>query len=49
MLGQDVYSRLLYGARTTLLASLACVALALAIGIPIGLAAGWFEGWVDTA
>ena len=34
----------LYGARTTLLASLACVALALAIGIPVGLAAGWFEG-----
>jgi peptide/nickel transport system permease protein len=49
VLGQDVYSRLLFGARTTLLASLACVALALAIGIPIGLAAGWFEGWVDTA
>ena len=49
VLGQDVYSRLLHGARTTLLASLACVVLALAIGIPIGLAAGYFEGWVDTA
>jgi peptide/nickel transport system permease protein len=49
VLGQDVYSRLLYGARTTLLASLACVALSLLIGIPIGLAAGWWGGWVDTA
>ena len=47
-LGRDVWSRLVYGARVSLEASLIAVAVALAIGVPIGLIAGYAGGWSDT-
>ncbi len=46
-LGQDIYSRFLYGARTSLLVGVSGTLLAAAIGVPIGLAAGYFGGRVD--
>jgi len=46
-LGRDILSRLLWGARASLLAGCLSVSIALSIGVPIGLAAGYFEGWVD--
>jgi len=46
-LGRDVYSRLLYGARASLMAGLVSVAIALAVGVPLGLVAGYFGGWAD--
>lgn len=46
-IGQDVYSRFLYGARISLLVGLLGVGMALAIGVPFGLVAGYYGGRVD--
>ncbi len=43
----DVFSRLLYGARTSLLTGLAAIMLALLIGVPMGALSGYAGGWVD--
>jgi ABC-type dipeptide/oligopeptide/nickel transport system ATPase component/ABC-type dipeptide/oligopeptide/nickel transport system permease subunit len=47
--GRDVWSRLLFGARLTLLSALLCAAVAIAIGLPTGLLAGFYGGAFDTA
>lgn len=41
--GRDIFSRLIYGTRVSLLASLASGLLAAVIGISLGLIAGYFE------
>lgn len=46
-LGRDILSRLLYGARASLLAGCISVGIALAIGVPVGLLSGYFGGWID--
>lgn len=46
--GRDIWTRLLYGGRTSLLASLTAVATAIILGIPLGLVSGYFGGWLDT-
>ena len=46
-LGRDILSRLLFGARASLLAGCISVAIALAIGVPVGLLSGYFGGWID--
>jgi peptide/nickel transport system permease protein len=45
--GRDVLSRLIYGARLSLLGPLLVVLAAGVIGVPLGLAAGYLGGWVD--
>lgn len=47
-LGRDVLSRVIYGARSSLLAGLIAVAIAILAGLPLGLIAGYFGGWIDT-
>ena len=47
VLGRDVFSRLLYGARMSLLVGLAAIAVGGAIGIMAGLLSGYFGGWID--
>lgn len=47
--GQDVLSRLLYGARLALFIGFASVALGLAGGLAIGLISGLVGGWVEWA
>jgi peptide/nickel transport system permease protein len=47
--GRDVLARVLYGGRTSLVASLTALAVALALGIPLGLVAGYAGGWVEGA
>ncbi|WP_068141384.1 ABC transporter permease [Limnochorda pilosa] len=46
-LGRDVLSRVLWGGRTSLLAGVLSVFLAMAVGVPLGLASGYFGGWLD--
>jgi peptide/nickel transport system permease protein len=46
-MGRDVLSRLIYGARVSLLVAFSAVIIAGCIGTFLGLLAGFFGGWVD--
>ncbi len=46
-LGRDIMTRVIYGARTSLLTAAGAVAIAASIGVPVGLIAGFFGGWRD--
>ncbi len=46
-LGQDIYSRLLYGARVSMLVGILGAIIAALIGVPYGLIAGYYGGNVD--
>jgi peptide/nickel transport system permease protein len=46
-LGRDVLSRLLFGARASLLAGVVSVGIAVVLGVPLGLIAGYFGKLVD--
>jgi peptide/nickel transport system permease protein len=46
-LGRDVLSRLIHGARTSLLIAVSAVALAASFGVVVGLVAGYYRGWAD--
>ncbi|MGB9098539.1 ABC transporter permease [Erwinia sp.] len=46
-LGRDLLSRLIWGARTSLLAGCISVVIAILIGVPLGLIAGYWQGMWD--
>jgi peptide/nickel transport system permease protein len=46
-MGADIYSRLLFGARITIIIALVAVGTAVAIGVPLGLIAGIRDGFVS--
>jgi peptide/nickel transport system permease protein len=45
--GRDILSRLVYGARVTLLSALAVVFISVIIGVPLGLISGYYGGRID--
>jgi peptide/nickel transport system permease protein len=46
-LGRDEYTRILMGARTSMLVSIGSLLVALVIGVPIGLVSGFYRGFLD--
>ncbi len=46
--GQDIFSRVLYGLRTSLLSAVAVIASGIVVGGLVGLVAGARGGWADT-
>src|SRR6185437_7331555 len=46
-LGRDVLTRVIYGARASLLAGLISVGIALSVGVPLGLISGYRGGFID--
>ncbi len=46
--GRDILSRIIYGARVSLLVGIVVQLIILLIGVPVGLTAGYFGGKIDT-
>lgn len=49
LLGRDLYTRLVYGARTSLIIGIAANAAAVLVGTLLGIIAGYLGGWVGSA
>lgn len=46
-IGQDLWSRLVHGARVSLTIGMLGVVLSFALGVVLGAVAGWYGGWTD--
>ena len=45
---RDLFVRILYGARVSLIIAFAATGISLALGVAAGIVAGFYRGWVDT-
>jgi peptide/nickel transport system permease protein len=45
--GRDLFSRVIFGARASLLAGVVSISIALGLGVPVGLLAGYGGKWTD--
>ncbi len=45
--GRDIFARILYGGRTSLLSALGVVGISVIIGVPLGLCSGYYGGKLD--
>ncbi|HEY5322610.1 MAG TPA: ABC transporter permease, partial [Caldimonas sp.] len=48
-IGRDVFARIVWGTRASMLAGVVSVSISILLGVPIGLAAGFLGGWIDAA
>ncbi len=46
-IGRDILSRMIWGARASLMAGVVSVIIAVLIGVPLGLLSGYFGKWID--
>ena len=46
-LGRDVFARVIYGSRTSLVAAFSIIGIVFVVGSILGVLAGYFGGWVD--
>jgi peptide/nickel transport system permease protein len=46
--GRDVFARVVYGARPSLMVAFIATAIAILVGVTVGLLAGYYRGWADT-
>lgn len=46
-LGRDVLSRVIHGARVSLIVATSVIVVGITIGVTVGMLSGWYGGWVD--
>ena len=46
--GRDVFTRIIYGARTALFVGIVCALVGSTVGLVLGVASAYFGGWTDT-
>jgi peptide/nickel transport system permease protein len=47
-LGRDIFSRIVYGARVSVIIGFTVVAISVTLAVTLGLICGYFGGWIDT-
>jgi peptide/nickel transport system permease protein len=47
VVSEDVYSRVIFGARTSIEVVVLALLFSVVIGVPLGLVSGYFGGWID--